>query len=120
MDNKTIRKQNDKFRKEMCLNGVCPSVPGQVVITLGVSHWIESGDANLRQLELLTAIANFNDFTEGNDPYEEYDFGILEIEGETFNWKINYFDRDYQMGSESPANLKVTRRVLTIMLSSEY
>ncbi|WP_207382995.1 DUF3768 domain-containing protein [Pseudaestuariivita atlantica] len=32
----------------------------------------------------------------------------------------NFYDTDYAMGSDDPANLAVTRRVLTILHASEY
>jgi hypothetical protein len=35
-------------------------------------------------------------------------------------WKIDACDRDLRFGSEAPANPAVTRRVLTIVLASEY
>ena len=39
---------------------------------------------------------------------------------ETVFWKIDSYDRDLRFGSENPANLATARRVLTIMLASEY
>lgn len=119
MSSEIIRKQNDKFRKESCLNGICPSVPGKAAMTAAVSDWLKEGGPD-RQIKLVTAVANFNNFHEGNDPYGEHDFGEVEVEGERLYWKIDYYDRDYEMGSPSPADLEVTRRVMMIMFVQEY
>jgi hypothetical protein len=45
---------------------------------------------------------------------------VRDDERERVFWKLDYYDRDLQFGSEDPANPAVTRRVLTIMLSDEY
>lgn len=70
--------------------------------------------------EVITAVRNFNEFTEGNDPYGEHDFGVIEIDHEKFFWKIDYYDKGLKYGSEDPADPSVTTRVLTIMLAEEY
>jgi hypothetical protein len=62
----------------------------------------------------------FDDFNEGNDPYEEHDFGSFELAGETFFWKIDYYDNDMTFESEDPADPEKTTRVLTIMFAGEY
>ena len=68
----------------------------------------------------VNAVRTFDDFSEGNDPWGEHDFGAVEIEGEKVFWKIDCYDPTLTMGSENPANEAVTHRVLTIMLASEY
>jgi hypothetical protein len=62
----------------------------------------------------------FDDFTEDNDPYSEHDFGSFEYQGQTINFKIDYYALDMEHGSEDPANAAITKRVLTILLAEEY
>ena len=69
---------------------------------------------------VLTAVRQFSDFTEDNDPHKEHDFGAFEVDGERFFWKIDYYDLKLEGGSENPADPSLTTRVLTIMLASEY
>jgi hypothetical protein len=65
-------------------------------------------------------VESFDSFTEDNDPHGEHDFGAFEHEGQRIFWKIDYYARDREHGSENPADPKQTVRVLTIMLASEY
>lgn len=102
-----IRVLNDNFRSTF--------VGGQVVMTVGVSELPMDVKATA-----LLKVKSFNDFTGGNDPYGEHDFGSFQLAGETIYWKIDYYDSDTQFGSENPANPAVTTRVLTIMLAHEY
>lgn len=71
-------------------------------------------------LRVLNAVAGFNTFTVDNDPHREHDFGVIKLDGETFYWKIDYYDKALKYGSEDPSNPDVTTRILTIMLASEY
>jgi predicted RNA-binding Zn-ribbon protein involved in translation (DUF1610 family) len=66
------------------------------------------------------AIAGFDAFDEGDDPYGEHDFGALDVRGERLFWKIDCYDLALAGGAVEPDNPAVTRRVLTIMLASEY
>ena len=70
--------------------------------------------------ELIRAVREFKDFNLGNDLYNEHDFASIEIDGETFFWKIEYYDRTMQQGSEDPSDPEKTTRVLTLMLAERY
>ena len=89
---------------------------GKVVFTQGI---MALSDAERSQI--VEAIQSFDAFTPDNDPYDEHDFGAIDIPsvGRVF-WKIDYYDRTLQFGSEDPSDPAQTRRVLTIMLAEEY
>jgi hypothetical protein len=114
MTSQTVRiaELNDRFRKGDT------TVPGQIVHTVGIKELI-SGDP-IRSTFLLAAIRSFDRFTADNDPHGEHDFGSLEFEGEKLFWKIDYYDPALEFGSDDPADLVRTHRVLTIMLVEEY
>ena len=106
---KSIAKQNDSFRREPVPNS------GKWVISHLVQFLPREDEARLVQL-----VRNFDTFTEENDPHGEHDFGSVELKGERYLWKIDYFDPSYEYGSEDPSNPLITRRVLTLMEASEY
>lgn len=107
-----IAAQNDAFRTSLGKN---PLIPGQVMFTHGIN------DRGSRfGCQTLKAVQAFDVFTEDNDPHRHRDFGVIEIEGEKVFWKMDLYDADLQCGSPDPANPAVTRRVLTVMLASEY
>lgn len=97
-----IAKLNDKFR----------SMEVNVTLTRGVTQAV--GDL----VGLLKAVEQFDEFNEDNDPHGEHDFGSLEWDGEKIFWKIDYFDKTFTYG-EDPLSPNC-RRVLTVMLASEY
>jgi hypothetical protein len=102
-----IRVLNDNFRFTF--------IGGQVVMSAGVADLPMGVRA-----QVVVKVQNFADFNENNDPYGEHDFGSFELAGETFFWKIDYYDRDLTSGSEDPADPNKTTRVLTVMLADEY
>jgi len=111
---KQIATQNDQFRQWMGQPN--SSVPGQALMTAGVAALSQA-----QQAAILAKVRSFDTFTEDNDPYGEHDFGAIDIEGVgRIFWKIDYYDVNYQFGSEEPSDLAQTRRVLTIMLAEEY
>ncbi|HEU5379949.1 MAG TPA: DUF3768 domain-containing protein [Ktedonobacteraceae bacterium] len=96
-----VAKLNDEFRRS-----------GQgVVVTRGVQA--------LPQMHgLLLAVREYTNFSEENDPYGEHDFGSFSWSGEDLFWKIDYYDQKLEWG-EDPLSPKC-RRVMTILLASEY
>jgi len=69
---------------------------------------------------IIKTVATFDDFCHANDPHEEHDFGAFEVDGEQLFFKIDYYAQDLKCHSPDPADPKVTRRVITLMLASEY
>ena len=69
---------------------------------------------------LYSIVQRYDRFTNANDPHKEHDFGSFEFAGEKCFWKIDYYNKTLDGGSEDPADPAQTTRVLTIMLPSEY
>jgi hypothetical protein len=88
---------------------------GRVMLTAG----IRASGADFESA-CVKAVQTFDDFPKGNDPYGEHDFGALDVRGKRVFWKIDYYDKALEYGSDDPANPAQTTRVLTIMLASEY
>jgi hypothetical protein len=88
----------------------------RVVLSHGVSHLVKSEPGKFSKL--VEAVQGFKDFTPGNDPHGEHDFGSLAIDGVTYFWKIDYYDAQLEFGLD-PMDPKCVR-VLTVMESSEY
>jgi Protein of unknown function (DUF3768) len=102
-----IANQNDCFRQsntggEIHLSHIVSTLPARDIIAIRL---------------MVTA---FDNFTPDNDPYGEHDFGSVELHGERYFWKIDYYDLNYEYGSDDPSDSTVTRRIMTILHSSEY
>jgi len=69
---------------------------------------------------ILLAVQTFKEFDADNDPHGEHDFGNVELAGETYFFKVDYYSPDLRGGSEDPADPEKTARVLTIMRADEY
>jgi len=115
-DTKKICELNDHVRQRITSPWLIPSgVPAKILKTQGIDALpIEE------QLIILAAIRDFKDFTEGNDPHGEHDFGSLDHHGQKIFWKIDYYALEVMHGSENPADPSQTVRVFTIMLAEEY
>jgi hypothetical protein len=109
----TIAELNDLARTAM-------GVAGKVIQTQGICALDPEDQSRIRE-----KVERFDQFTPDNDPYGEHDFGAIQHDcqdGESVRvfWKIDYYNRDLTAGSDDPADPRVTRRVLTIMLAEEY
>ena len=104
-----IRELNDIFRKSLS-----PSL-GRSVLTAGVNAL--PSDVRHAAIRMVT---RFDAFTSENAPNGEHDFGSFEVAGEKFFFKIDYYDRNLEFGSDDPADPGKTTRVLTLMLAEEY
>lgn len=104
----TIAQLNDRFRQHNLGHGQVRIAPMVEMMP------IEQREA------LLTMVRSFNDFNENNDLWGEHDFGIVEFQGKKYFWKLDYYaDDSYEYGAEDPSSPS-TRRVMTVMHSSEY
>lgn len=111
-----IAAQNDRFRATW---GADFTVPGRIVLTPGV---VALGYDVL--VQIMVAIQSFADFTEANDPSGQHDFGAFFVtyggEKVKLYWKIDLYDPAYAFATDDAADVTKTRRLLTVLLPSEY
>ena len=112
--------QNDAFRKhhidekakQFCRD---QGIGGKCVVTHGVQSL-----GPIAPLLCIRMVGEFSDFSDENDPHGERDFGSFQFLDQRVLFKIVYYDVEFKNRSEDPTNPKITRRVLTVMLASEY
>ena len=104
-----IRTLNDRLRQNL----------GTRVATAVVTTCVAAlGDEAVARI--VKTIAVYDDFCHDNDPYEEHDFGVFEVDGHKLFFKIDYYDPTITYHSDDPADPTITHRVITIMLAEEY
>ena len=99
--------KNEIARKNDLLRTSFSSAHGQIILTRSVS---QTADLPL----IIEAVRNFSDFEPENDPHQEHDFGAVEVRGQRYFWKIDYYDSTYRFFEEDG------HRVLTILRADEY
>src|SRR5713226_195347 len=99
MSAEKIRALNDAFRATM--------TGGRVMMTAG----IDALPSDVKAM-VIRKVATFSEFTADNDPHGEHDFGSFALAGRKFFFKLDYFDRNMEFGSEDPADPSKTTRVL--------
>jgi hypothetical protein len=72
------------------------------------------------RMAIVEAVRAFDTFTEDNDPYGEHDCATLTVGAHEAMFKIDYYDAKVKWRSPDESDPSVTRRVLTILLASEY
>lgn len=117
---KMLALQNDIFRTAsinplMLREKYLMGLEGQTVTTEGVRAL-----GLIEMVDVLELVALFNEFTHENDPYGQHDYGSFDFKGKTIIWRIDYYDNNYRGGSPEPTDPKQTKRVLTVMLPTEY
>ncbi|MGB6503060.1 MAG: DUF3768 domain-containing protein [Xanthobacteraceae bacterium] len=102
-----IRALNDQLRHNLST--------GLAVVTAGVAALgSEAVDRIVRTISV------YDDFCHANDPHQEHDFGAFEAKGEKIFFKIDYYDNSLSCHSPDPTDPSLTKRVITVMLASEY
>lgn len=117
-----IRRLNDLTRKVPdTVNATWTMTRGVVLLLTGDDEG-SAGTAQTveRFCQLRGAIASFADWPEGNDPYNEHDFGTFIAFGARLFFKIDYYHPDYDLHAPVPSNTELCRRVLTVMRADEY
>ena len=102
-----IARLNDALRKQ--------GVGGTIMVTRGVL-----AIAGYNSQELAEALEAYDAFDADNDPHGQRDFGDLTLWGSECLWKIDYYSLDLKYGSDDPTDADKTKRVLTVMLTSEW
>jgi len=102
-----IAELNDQFRRNLPSSNM----------NLSVGIYMKN---NEEVTEIIELIKNFDTFTQDNDPYREHDFGDIKYKDQKIFWKIDYFDLNLEYLSPDSSDPIKTKRVLTIMLASEY
>jgi len=111
-----IAAQNDAFRLSILgTTPVADAPQGQFVMTRGVAAL--GPDA---QLALTRRVASFDAFNADSDPHGWHEMGVIDFDGTTVWFKVDLYDVDYMYGSPEPSDPEQTRRVLTLLLPSEY
>lgn len=102
-----IRTLNDILRRSF--------TGGRVMLTASVAEMEIA-----QKTKVMTAIQQFNEFDNDNDPHCEHDMVFVTVDGDKFIAKIDYYDLNVEYHSDDPADPTKTVRVLTIMRAEDY
>ncbi len=111
MPNEKSPEQGSRAAQIAQLNDAFRMSTQQVMITPGVQTLPDV-------LGLIHAVRVFNRVTPDNDPWGEHDFGSIMWHQHKTYWKIDYYDQALEYWCDPLS--EECRRVLTVMLASEY
>ena len=80
----------------------------------------ELHDDATRLDSIMKTVSEYADFDQGNDPYGEHDFGSFTFGGEQISFKIDYYDLNFENGSDDPADPEVTGRLISVFYTKDY
>lgn len=103
----TIARLNDQLRKT--------GAGGTVMVTQNVRNITGFDPA-----ALAATLATYQDFDPHGDPHGERDFGTMTLWGYDLIWKVDYYDKGVNYGSDDPANPEITHRVLNVLLATDW
>lgn len=106
-----IQQLNDRLRTTLA---------GGMIIFTGRLAQMKDGRGVALQHRVLAEVRRFDDWTSGDDPHNEHDFGLVEVDEQRFYFKIDYYDLDLAYLSPDPANPAVTKRVMSIFFAEDY
>jgi len=86
----TIARLNDEFRRAAGWTGL-------LLQTAGIAALSEDDQQAVRD-----KVVDYDAFTPDNDPHGERYFGSFNHDGEKIFWKIDYYDKAMEYGSEDP------------------
>lgn len=91
---------------------------GTIQMTNGVARYSKEDIAVI--IDRIISFSDFKDGDDGDDPYGEHDFGSFDFKDDKIFWKIDYYDKAMEFGSDDPSDPEQTERVLLVMLAEEY
>ncbi len=112
-----IAGQNNAFRLRMVGRGGPDAPEGRWLMTAAVNAM--GPDFVMEAARKIVSLTP-EDFPEDIDPHGERAMGKVEVQGRAVWFKIDYYDAAFEYGSDDPANVEQTRRVLTVMFPEDY
>lgn len=111
-----LQTMNDLFRQ----TPASWNVMGRALMTAAVAELMESNPE--KHMKVMAAVVSYGDFSDDNDPYMEHDYASFTVDGDSFFFKIDYYDVNYEYGcaDEDKLNPEKCRRVLTVGFTSDY
>lgn len=108
---------NDEYRLNLAESGC-----GEVFMSKGIQSILmqmPTYEFLLEHMRLIDIVATFEHGDSATDG-DKRDFGLFSWRDEQCCWKFDYLDKHFSGLSRDPANVSVTRRVVTIMLLVEF